>query len=168
MVLMDDRGSTQDWLLPEDRESVPADDAPSAPDERIEEALCLARASAEVAVEAEQRALLAGNESEARMQQILYVARASAEVAVEAEQRAAKAGNDAETRLGELAERVEMALAKIEARERATRRRAFEAEREEETLRSFGRRADRIVRRLRQLEQAPAILSRRPAQARSG
>ena len=91
------------------------------------------------------------------MQQILYVARASAEVAVEAEQRASRAGDEAEARLSELAERVELALAKIEARE-ATRRRAFEAEREEETLRSFGRRADRIVRRLRQLEQAPAIL----------
>ena len=96
------------------------------------------------------------------MQQILYVARASAEVAVEAEQRATRAGADAESRLGELTERVELALAKIEARERATRRRAFEAEREEETLRSFGRRADRIVRRLRQLEQAPAILRTAP------
>ena len=84
------------------------------------EALSIARAAAEAAAESEQRALLAGNEAEARMQQILYVARASAEVAVEAEQRATKAGAGAESRLGELTERVELALAKIEARERAT------------------------------------------------
>ncbi len=165
---MDDRGSTEDWLLPEDRESLAATNGAPVTDERIEEALSLARAAAEAATAAEQRALLAGNESEARMQQILYVARASAEVAVEAEQRASRAGTEAESRLGELTERVELALAKIEARERATRRRAFEAEREEETLRSFGRRADRIVRRLRQLEQAPAILRTAPlAPARS-
>jgi hypothetical protein len=158
MAFSDDLGSTQDWLLPEDRESFLEENGKPAADPLLEEALALARASAEAAADAEQRALLAGNESEARMQQILYVARASAEVAVEAEQRASAAGDEAQARLSELTERVELALAKIEARERATRRRAFEAEREEETLRSFGRRADRIVRRLRQLEQAPAIL----------
>ena len=166
MAFSDDRGSTQDWLLPEDRDSVAAGNG-SSPDEPLGEALSIARAAAEAAVESEQRALLAGNEAEARMQQILYVARASAEVAVEAEQRATRAGAGAESRLGELTERVELALAKIEARERATRRRAFEAEREEETLRSFGRRADRIVRRLRQLEQAPALLRTAPLKPRA-
>jgi hypothetical protein len=176
MTSMYDRGSTQEWLLPEDREngrpaedreSVVADAVPSDLGAQIEQVLHVARASAEVAVEAEQRALLTGNEAEARMEQVLYVARASAEVAVEAEQRARQAGGEAEARIGELTERVEMALAKIEARERATRRRAFEAEREEETMRSFGRRADRIVRRLRQLEQSPTVI-RRASPARAG
>ena len=88
MAFSDDLGSTQDWLLPEDRESYVEENGRPAADQRLEEAVSLARASAEAAAEAEQRALLAGNESEARMQQILYVARASAEVAVEAEQRA--------------------------------------------------------------------------------
>jgi peptidoglycan DL-endopeptidase CwlO len=52
----------------------------------------------------------------------------------------------------ELSGRVESALAKLEAREQATARRADEAEREQRTLRSFTARADRIVDRLRDLE----------------
>ena len=56
----------------------------------------------------------------------------------------------------ELSGRVELALAKLEARERATVRRAEEAEREQRTLRSFSARADRIVDRLRDLEERAA------------
>ena len=67
----------------------------------------------------------------------------------------------------ELSARVEGALAKLEARERATMRRAEEAEREQRTLRSFTARADRIVDRLRDLETraSPAKVWRLPGEA---
>lgn len=80
-----------------------------------------------------------------------------------AEDGAASAAASAD-KVNELAGRVEVALVKLEARERATVRRSKEAEREDRTLRNFTARADRIVERLRELEEraSPASVWRLP------
>ena len=68
---MDDRGSTEDWLLPEDRESLAAANGAPVTDERIEEALSRGPAAAEGAASAEQRGRGGGNHGEGRMEQML-------------------------------------------------------------------------------------------------
>lgn len=59
----------------------------------------------------------------------------------------------AEARVTDLAGRVDQALAKLEAGEQATVRRAERATEDESSLRSFEERADRVVRLLREAEQ---------------
>ncbi len=130
MDWVDDRGSTDDWLLPEDRAPQAIGPSPESIERQVSEALTVARASARIAAEAEVTAKLAGDDAAA----------CTAE-------------------LTELADRVEAALGHLEARERAASRRAAEAEREEKTLRRFDERADRIVQRLRDLERSPAVLT---------
>lgn len=129
MDWVDDRGSTDEWLLPDDRVSDSTGASPESLERQVSEALTVARASARIAAAAEHNAKQAGEAA----------ARRSAEVA-------------------ELVDRVGAALERLEARDRAYLRRAREAEREQETLRSFDERADRIVQRLRDLESSSAVL----------
>ncbi|MFN8161023.1 MAG: hypothetical protein U0R52_08300 [Solirubrobacterales bacterium] len=130
MQPLDDRGSTADWLIPEDREAL----EPPGPglEERLDDALSVAREALRLAQDARKAAGRA---------------------------EAASPG-----RLADLAARVEEALSRLEAREMAIERRLAEAKREQLTVRSFDERADRIVRRLRDLERLPvAFRVARPA-----
>jgi hypothetical protein len=88
-----------------------------------------------------------------RLDDRLEAVAASADAAGDLAERANASADEAQRRADAVADRAEQALAMLEARERATARRAPEAEREKQTLRSFDARADRIVLRLRELER---------------
>jgi hypothetical protein len=119
-----DRDSTEDWLVPE----------PGQPQASATDAAALTRA-----IE--------------RLDDRLEAVAASADAAGDLAERADACASEAQRRVDAVADRVGQALAKLEARERATVRRATEAEREQQTLRSFEARADRIVLHLRELER---------------
>jgi hypothetical protein len=120
-----DRDSTEDWLVPEPGQGSQG----SAGDAAV-----LTRAIG-------------------RLDDRLEAVAASADAAGDLAERADACASEAQRRVDAVADRVGQALAKLEARERATVRRATEAEREQQTLRSFEARADRIVLRLRELER---------------
>ena len=120
-----DRDSTEDWLVPEPGLGPQASDTDAA---------------------ALRRAI-------GRLDDGLEAVAASADAAGDLAERADACASEAQRRVDAVADRVGQALAKFEARERATVRRATEAEREQQTLRSFEARADRIVLRLRELER---------------
>jgi hypothetical protein len=124
-----ERDSTQDWLLPE--EATP----PLLGElvERIEEALDVAHAS-EAAVEAVG---VAATDAAGRARDAVEQARLAAEQAY---------------RSAEFAERAAAAI--LDERRRRTPGEA--AYLEDAALRSFSERADRVVARLRALEQLPA------------
>jgi hypothetical protein len=120
-----DRDSTEDWLVPESGLGPPGSNGDPAD---------LTRAIG-------------------RLDDRLEAVAASADAAGDLAEQADAAASQAQRRVEAVADRVGQALAKLEARERATVRRATEAEHEQQTLRSFEARADRVVLRLRELER---------------
>ncbi len=143
-----DRDSTQDWLVPDDPAEEISVPRPSLPPRGPSwsagaEILAEAERSAEAAAAAADRAGIAAGQAETALQ------RAEGMLAADRETGAA-----AEQTIRSLTERVEVALEKLETRDRVAERRAEEAEREQDALRSFFSRADRIVAALAGLEQA--------------
>jgi len=160
-----DRETTQDWFVPEDGGTL------ERLDWRIEAVAAsvdawagLVAAVAEELGRVHDASLEASAQGEAAAQIAERAAASAAGAHLLAAERSDRVDR-AEVRVAELAAQVESALAKLEAREGATVRRAGHAERGERGLRSFDARADRVVRRLRELEQAAtAVLEREQQQ----
>jgi predicted phage tail protein len=157
-----DRERTQDWLVPE--QARPLGDDVNKALKRLDWRIEAVAASVDgcaglVAAVAEEldRVQEAGLEAASQGKAAAEIAERAAASAAGAHLLAAERSDRvdrAEARMADLTGRVEAALAKLEAGEQATVRRAEQAERDERNLRSFDERADRVIRRLRDLEQA--------------
>jgi hypothetical protein len=168
-----DRESTQDQVIPEHGgpEAAPAGDGVaerSPPPRRVAKRLDWRIEAAAASVDA-WASLVAGLAEELdRVHAASLEAAAQGSAAAEIAERAAAAAagaqllaaeraqrvDRAEERVSDLAGRVEDALGRLEAGEQATVRRAERASEDERSLRSFEERADRVVRLLREAEQA--------------
>jgi hypothetical protein len=182
-----DRESRQDWLVPElggpaaaSAEGLAGGPGERSPPMRARKRLDWRIEAAAASVDAWAGLLSAVAEELDRVHEASTDAAVRSAAAAEIAERAAASAagahalaaersdrvDRAEARVGDLAVRVEAALAELEAGERATVRRSEQAERGERSLRSFAERAERVVRLLREAEQAASASlerhSRRP------